>query len=168
MTELRRLSPEDGRDVYEMFQAIPAEENGFGNSAHGLSFEEFGPWLEACDRASRQVGIVDGWKVPQITYWLLVDGVPVGVGRVRAFLTDALRERGGHIGYAIAPKFRGRGYGKELLRLLLVEARKNGIERALLTIDPDNLASRAVARANGGVEEPVTGDRVRVWVETAG
>lgn len=166
MLELRRLSTQDGADIYELLQAIPAEENGYMNSANGLSFEEFKRWLEKADANSRLTGITDGWKVPQTTYWLYADGVPVGTGKLRAFLTDALKERGGHIGYAIAPEHRGRGYGKELLRLLLIEAKKMGIERALITIDPNNLASRAVARANGGIETESTPDRVYVWVET--
>ncbi len=167
MVELRRLSPEDGEDVYGMLQAIPAEENGFVNSANGLSYEEYRRWLEKADAESRATGLTDGWKVPQTTYWLYADGVPVGMGKVRRFLTDALREHGGHIGYAVRPGFRGMGYGTELLRLLLCEAGGMGIRRALVTIDPSNGASRAVARANGGVEEPVSGERVRVWLDTA-
>lgn len=165
--ELRRLSPEDGMDVYEMLQAIPAEENGFTNSAHGLSFEEYGRWLEKADAESRMTGLMDGWRVPQTTYWLYDGGVPVGTGMIRHFLTDALRKRGGHIGYAVAPGYRGRGYGKELLRLLLIEAGRRGIDRALITVAPENAPSRAVARANGGIEEPASEGRVRVWLDTA-
>lgn len=90
----------------------------------------------------------------------------MGTGKRRAFLTDALREWGGHIGYSVAPAYRGRGYGKELLCLLLTEAGKQGIDRALITIDPANIPSRAVAAANGGVVERETPERVYVWVET--
>lgn len=66
--ELRRLSPEDGRDVYEMLRTIPAEENGFVNSVSGLSFEEYKQRLQKADAGSKLTGIVDGWKVPQTTY----------------------------------------------------------------------------------------------------
>ena len=41
MIELRRLSVDDGMDVYVMLQEIPKEENGLMNNANGLSFEEY-------------------------------------------------------------------------------------------------------------------------------
>ncbi len=53
------------------------------------------------------------------TYWLYVNGVLIGFGTVRSFLTDALKKAGGNIGYGIAPLYCGKGYGNELLRLLL-------------------------------------------------
>lgn len=86
MVELRRLSPEDGEDVYEMLQAIPAEENGFANSTRGLSLEEYRRRVEKADAGSRTTGLTDGRKVPRTTYWLFADGVPVGMGMVRIWL----------------------------------------------------------------------------------
>ena len=150
MIELRRLSPDDGRDVYDFLQLIPKEENGLMNNANGLTFDEYENWLIKKHRDSEQVGILDGWKVPYTTYWLYVDGLPVGFGVVRHFLTDALRKQGGNIGYGIAAPYRGKGYGKVLLNLLLKEAHRLGIEEALVTVHLDNLPSQAVALANGG------------------
>ena len=166
MLELRKLTDSDGMDVYEMLQAMPYEENGLMNKAHGMSFEEFRGWLAAKQGESEAVELMDGWKVPSTTFWLYADGVPVGFGSVRHFLTDALRKAGGHIGYGIAPAYRGRGYGNEILRLLLIEAKKRGIGRALVTIHKDNAASRAVALKNGGVIEEENDERVLVWIET--
>ena len=162
--ELKRLSCNDGIEIYNMLQEIPKEENGLQNKANGLTFEEFKEWLIIKQAESEQEGIVDGWKVPSTTYWLYVDGVPVGYGNVRKFLTDALRQAGGHIGYGIAPSFRGKGYGKELLRLLLIGAHKEKIDKILITIHKDNLASQAVARANGGVLTDEKDDRVYYWI----
>ena len=162
--ELKRLSCNDGIEIYNMLQEIPKEENGLQNKANGLTFEEFKEWVIIKQAESEQEGIVDGWKVPSTTYWLYVDGVPVGYGNVRKFLTDALRQAGGHIGYGIAPSFRGKGYGKELLRLLLIEAHKDNIDKILITIHKDNLASQAVARANGGVLTDEKDDRVYYWI----
>ena len=166
MLELKRLSVEDGTDVYNMLQEIPAEENGLINKANGLTYDEYKEWLIAKHKDSEQEGIVDGWKVPYTTYWLYADGTPVGFGHVRHCLTDALSKVGGHIGYGIAPQFRGKGYGNEILKLLLDKATNIGIDRVLVTVRLDNIASQAVALANGGVITERTDERVLIWINT--
>ena len=166
MTELRKLSADDGRDVYDLLQEIPKEENGFENNASGKTYEQFREWLAKKEAESRQEGIIDGWKVGSTTYWLYADGIPVGFGKLRHELTEGLRKVGGHIGYGIAPQYRGKGYGKELLRLLLAEAQKRGIDRVLITVHADNEASRKVALANGGVITEQTDERLWIWADT--
>ena len=166
MLELKKLSVDDGFDVYKMLQEIPSEENGLLNKANGLTFDEYKEWLIAKQRDAEQKGIVDGWKVPSTTFWLYVDGVPVGFGSVRHFLTEALSQVSGHIGYGIAPQFRGNGYGNEILRLLLKKADEIGLEKVLVTVDLDNIASQAVALANGGVITGRTDESVLIWIDT--
>lgn len=166
MLELKKLSVDDGFDVYKMLQEIPSEENGLLNKANGLTFDEYKEWLIAKQRDAEQKGIVDGWKVPSTTFWLYADGVPVGFGSIRHFLTEALSQAGGHIGYGIAPQFRGNGYGNEILRLLLKKADEKGLEKVLVTVDLDNIASQAVALANGGVITGRTDESVLIWIDT--
>lgn len=166
MLELKKLSVDDGFDVYKMLQEIPDEENGLVNKANGLTFDEYKEWLIAKQRDAEQKGIVDGWKVPSTTFWLYADGVPVGFGSVRHFLTEALSQVGGHIGYGIAPQFRGNGYGNEILRLLLKKADEIGLEKVLVTVDLDNIASQAIALANGGVITGRTDESVLIWIDT--
>ena len=43
--ELRKLSVDDGMDVYQMLQDIPLDENGLQNNANGLSYGEYKNWL---------------------------------------------------------------------------------------------------------------------------
>lgn len=57
----------------------------------------------------------------------------------------------GHIGYAVVPWKRGRGYATQALGLMLGEARREGLPYVELTTDPDNEASQKVIRANGGL-----------------
>ena len=57
----------------------------------------------------------------------------------------------GHIDYAVVPWKRGRGYATAALRLLLPEAKAEGLTAVDITVQPDNLASRRVIEANGGV-----------------
>jgi predicted acetyltransferase len=57
----------------------------------------------------------------------------------------------GHIGYAVVPWKQRRGYATRALRELLREAKTEGLRFVEITTDPDNLASRRVVEANGGV-----------------
>ena len=166
MISLKKLTVGDGMDVYAMLQEIPRKENGLINNANGLSFEGYKEWLKKKYAESEQIGLIDGWKVPSTTYWLYADEKPIGFGTIRHFLTDALRETGGHIGYGIAPKYRGKGYGKKILGFLLEEANRLGIDKALVTIQSDNAASKAVAIANGGMITDQTDERIFVWIDT--
>ena len=60
MLELRRLSVDDGPDIYRMLQDIPKEENGFENNANGMSHEAYQKWLAAKHQESLLEGIRDG------------------------------------------------------------------------------------------------------------
>ncbi len=58
----------------------------------------------------------------------------------------------------------GRGYGKALLGLMIQEARRMGItEELLVTVHPDNTASRKVAEANGGELRRETAEHMYYW-----
>jgi len=162
MLFLRPASLTDGREVYDMLQRIPPE-NGFENSAFAMDIAGFPAWLARQVDMAHGIGLED-WQVPSSTYWLMDDGVPVGVGKLRHRLTDALREAGGHIGYAVDASRQGRGYGKALLRLLLEEARRMGItEDILVTVHTDNIPSRRVAEACGGQLRRETAARAYYW-----
>jgi predicted acetyltransferase len=56
----------------------------------------------------------------------------------------------GHIGYAVVPWKRGRGYATAALRRLLPACREHGLTYVELTTDPDNIPSQRVITANGG------------------
>jgi predicted acetyltransferase len=69
----------------------------------------------------------------------------------------------GHIGYAVVPWKRRRGYATEALRLMLPLACAEGLANVEITCDADNEASRRVILANGGV---LLGSRLE-WTDPA-
>ncbi|MFZ1104611.1 MAG: GNAT family N-acetyltransferase [Hyphomicrobiaceae bacterium] len=72
-----------------------------------------------------------------------------------------------HVYYRIGEAHRGRGYGKALLRLVLDEARRIGLERVRLTVDDSNPTSRHIVEGAGGVLVAefmrTTGERCRLF-----
>lgn len=148
--ELKRLNGNEGLEIYNMLQDIAKEENGFINSVHGKTYEEFKAWLEESNCLSLEKGLIDGWKVPTTIYWLYIDDKPVGMGKIRHFLTNQLQEVGGHIGYVICGAERNKGYGKIILRELVNQTSSFGIDSVLLTIRKNNIYSVKVALDNEG------------------
>lgn len=162
--ELRKLSQDDGVEIYDMLQEIPKYENGLVNGCNGKPFDEYRKWLAKSDNIANGIGL-ENWMVPQSTFWIYVDGIPVGFGKLRHYLTDKLKEEGGHIGYAIRPTYRNRGFGKILLRLILEKAKQMEINKVLITVHNNNVSSIKVALANGGVVEKITYERHLIWID---
>jgi predicted acetyltransferase len=107
----------------------------------------------------------EGW-VPGTILWYVVDEQFVGQLDIRHELTPALREVGGHIGYEVRPSARRRGHATRMLALSLPIAQSLGIDRALLTCDPANVASQKVIEANRGVRDRPTHTKFRYWIST--
>ncbi len=77
----------------------------------------------------------------------------LGAVNIRHYLNDGLLKEGGHIGDGIRPSERRKGYATELVRLALIECRKLGVHRVLMTCDKDNIGSVKSIVRNGGVLE---------------
>jgi predicted acetyltransferase len=143
------LSDKDSRNVYDMLQGIAANENEFKNEVNGMPYAEFPAWIRKMEAWSKGEQLPDGY-VPQ-TIFLLYDGeAPVGMGKIRHRLTDYSRKIGGNIGYAISAKYRGKGYGTELMRLLALKADEMGVDEKLATVEIYNPASRRAIEKAGG------------------
>ena len=135
----------------ELIADLGDGENGFGGTPVAGGEMTMREYVQRCidmtDPANLRPGLV-----PQTVFWALDDmGKAIGIVRMRHYLNDNLRNRGGHIGYYVRRNQRGRGYGTEMLRLALLELKKLGVERALLTVDMDNIGSIRVIEANDGV-----------------
>ena len=94
--------------------------------------------------------------VPSYDYFAVDDDKFIGVIHIRTRLTEELLQYGGHIGYAVNPKYWKMGYGTEILRLGLIKAKELVQEdKILITCDDDNIGSYKIIEANGGKLENV-------------
>lgn len=94
------------------------------------------------------------YYVPSYDYFAVEDDKFIGEIHIRIRLTEKLLKYGGHIGYAINPKYWKMGYGKELLKLGLEKAKELIEEKnILLTCDDDNIGSYKIIEYNGGILE---------------
>lgn len=162
--ELRRLSIDDDLEILDMIKEIGPGENGFMNDDYGMNSTEFKEYLKSRRDMSMGINLKPEY-VPMTMYWLLINKKPVGIGKIRHYLNDKLKESGGHIGYSIRPSERGKGYGKIILSELLVEARNLGITEAFITCDVDNIRSRHVIEANNGYLEEIKDGKCKYWVK---
>ena len=116
-----------------------------------LAKKDFAAFIEELNSQSKGINLPPG-IVPMSTFWM-IDSSQMILGRsvVRHFLTPALEHHGGHIGYAIRPSKRRKGYGELILSLTLEKARALGLVRVRITCDTDNIGSVKVIEKNNGV-----------------
>ena len=118
-----------------------------------LAFLDFPAFIQKIKDQSHGADLPEGF-IPLTHYWLVADHTHIlGNSQLRHNLTPALERYGGHIGYAIHPHERGKGYGTLILALTLEKARSLGLRQVLVTCDADNLTSARVITHNGGVLE---------------
>src|SRR3989344_8639046 len=89
-------------------------------------------------------------RVPSTYYWLVKNNKFVGTLNIRHRLNKNLASFGGHIGDAVVPSERRKGYAKEMLRLGLKRAKGLGLDKILITCNPQNIPSKKIIQANGG------------------
>lgn len=111
---------------------------------------DFSAYVQGLLDAEQGVNIACGYA-PCYHYWLINHDIIIGAIRIRYDIEDKfLALEAGHIGYDIAPSFRGQGYGTKMLAFALPLARELGIKSAIIVADENNLASRKMIEANGG------------------
>lgn len=150
--ELRliKLWESDIRKAYELQMSFPKEENGFENRAYGNTYEQYCAYVNNCRLHAAGKKLENGF-VPDTIYLLENEqGAYVGIFNLRHRLNPFLAQGPGHIGYGIRKEYRGRGYAKAGLQLLLCEARKIVAEDEIyLSVHKENAASLQVQLSNG-------------------
>jgi len=130
----------------------------------------FAAYIQKLNNNSKGIGLKEDY-VPSTDLWLVDGDKYIGRLSIRHELNDKLRRFGGHIGYAIRPSERGKGYGNKILELGLTYAKELGIKHILLTCDETNIASKKIIEKLGGKLEDkinIEGHKtptLRYWID---
>ncbi len=122
---------------------------------HNMMFEN----IDEVDIIQKMKDSMDETKLPEgwvksYKYFAVDDDKFIGLFSIREKLTDKLLQYGGHIGYAVNPKYWNMGYGTKMLELGLEKAKNIILEdRVLITCDDDNIGSAKIIEKNGGILE---------------
>jgi len=171
MIELRRPRPGDEGAFLEARSAVPADNSTFlRDYRQGMTFADFLHLLE-----DHRVGRGLPTDVAPSSFLFAFDrGRIVGRASIRHTLTPPLGRVAGHIGYAVLPEFRNRGYATQILREAVRFAHDElGLDRVLVTCDDDNTASIRVIEKNHGVFEDTYQDATlrrpkrRYWIDAS-
>jgi predicted acetyltransferase len=155
---------DEGRGGEGEDSIIARELRGFGGR---LETEEgFSAFVQQLLADSYESTQRAAYLVPSTTWWWVEGTEYLGRITLRHRLTARLLEIGGHIGYDVRPSARRRGHATAMLRAVLPYTYERGIDPVLVTCDTDNVASRKVIEANGGVFEDSRSCKLRYWVAT--
>lgn len=134
----------EGRYLY---QDIAILKNSFEdfvkelNTEKGYPHQPYQDWVE---------------PVAETIVWMVKDDDYIGTVDIRHRLNWHLEKWGGHIHFNIRPSMRGKGYGKKMLKKALPIVNYLGIDRALITIAPDNQEAIHIVESCGGILEDET------------
>ena len=146
---LRKLDLDMGKDVYDMYQDIPAKESGSTNDCFGLSFDDFPKYLEKeINRKHNKVTFDD---TPTISYIMYDDNKPIGLICLRTEIDDNWMKWSGNFYYRIRLSERKKGYGTKILSLALEEFRRLGFKEVYGQSSAGNIGSAKVIENNGGI-----------------
>lgn len=140
---LRKAVYEDMDVLFEWANDPVVRKNSFNTNQ--IMWDEHASWF---DRVLKDEG--------RILYIFEVDGVSAGTMRLD-YMTEhtSSGQMEAEVSYSLAPEFRGKGYGKRMLRLLEdeIHASSLGIDCIVARVKPDNARSSRSFLDTGYEEE---------------
>ncbi len=149
----------EGRYLYQDIHKLTDNFDGFIEALRtekGYPHQPYQDWVE---------------PVPETIVWLIKDDLYIGTVDIRHRLNWHLEKWGGHVHFNIRPSMRGKGFGLKILKKSIPIVNYLGIDKALITVSPDNkTAIKVIESLNAEFEDetPAT-DRFpamrRYWLD---
>ena len=121
---------------------IDCGETHIPGSSDFMKADDYESWIEKI--TWNQTKANPDWVTGSV-YFAIENDKIFGTIAVRNYLNERLLNTGGHIGYAIRPSERRKGYGTKMLALALEKCRELAIVKVLITCDKINAASAKTA-----------------------
>lgn len=154
---IRELNDKDESAFFEGMKEWVGEEPYW----YTFLWKEGMPYSEMLERLRKDADGVDlpEGRVPHTMFYGFVDGKIIGRISVRHELNENLRRRGGHIGYAVAKRFRKNGYATEMVQFAKQFCKSLGHDKIMVTCADDNIPSWKIIEKSGGLLED------KIWDE---
>jgi predicted acetyltransferase len=147
--EIRELRVEDASDAAQVHKAVMALDNWQFLLSDYVQDEEFAGYMDRVSSWKDEARVPEG-KVASTFLVAAIDGKIAGRLSIRHRLNEFLGLVGGHIGYGVAPEFRGQGVATYMLKYGLEFMRERGEEKIFISCHSDNQASRRIIEKCGG------------------
>ena len=119
---------------------------------------KYSDMLEILHKKTARINLLPG-RVPHSMLYGFLGNEIVGRVSIRHELNEKLRYRGGHIGYAVAPRFRRRGYAIAMVKQALDYCRELGLKEIMVTCGDENTASwKVIEYFQGRLQDKIWDD----------
>lgn len=159
---LREIRIEDKDELYEMYNEYNESELIPGldrfeaiRDLEDITKYDFNEWLEQIEKNKYEENLPETHSPQTIYLGINEENQIVGAISLRWKAVPALMTFGGFIGYSVRPKYRGKGYANDMLKLALDKFKEKNIEDILIICKDFNIASKKIIEKNGGILENV-------------
>lgn len=147
--EMRELQVEDALDAARVHKAMMELDDWEFLLSDYVQDEEFSLYIDRVSSWKDEATVPEG-RVASTFLVAVIDGKIAGRLSIRHRLNEFLGLVGGHIGYGVAPEFRGKGVATYMLKHGLEFMKERGEEKVFISCHSENVASRKIIENSGG------------------
>ena len=147
--EMRELILEDASDAPRVHKAMMELDDWQFRLTDYIQDEEFSKYIDRVSSWKDEATVPEG-RVASTFLVAVIDGKIAGRLSLRHRLNEFLGLVGGHIGYGVAPEFRGKGVATHMLKYGLEFMKERGEEKIFISCHSENVASRKIIEKCGG------------------
>ena len=147
--EMRELRLEDALDAARVHKAMMELDDWEFLLSDYVQDEEFSQYINRVTSWKDEETVPEG-RVASTYLVAVIEGRIAGRLSIRHRLNDFLGLVGGHIGYGVAPEFRGKGVATYMLKYGLEFMKERGEEKVFISCHSENEASRRIIEKCGG------------------